>query len=208
MKGLILKDFYMTAKYCKINFLIDIIFIVISFFSANNITFLMFPIIISGVTSITMLSLDERCKWIKYSGSLPYSSAQIVSAKYLFGLIIQAATTLVIFAALLVRVNVMNDADITIEDISLIVGGMFILSLVMPAFCLPFCFGFGTEKGRFAYYIMMIIFAAVAAQFVKANGISDELVKYAPMILTAVVAVYALSWFISIAVYGKRELRD
>ena len=83
MKGLLLKDFYMTVKYYKMSILMDIMFIAVSFLSKDNLSFLIFPVIISGVTPITLLGYDEKFKWTKYSGALPYSKAQIVSAKCL-----------------------------------------------------------------------------------------------------------------------------
>lgn len=206
MKGLLLKDFYMTVKYCKVIFLLDIIFIAVSFFSGRNIVFLLFPIVFSGTISITLLSLDERCRWTSYSGSLPYSSAQIVSAKYLFGLIIQAAISLVIFLALLVRIGFLGGAEMTVTNAAVLVAGMFVISLVSPALCLPFCFRFGTEKGRIVYYVVAGAFVAFGTQFVRAVTIGDKLYEYGAIIAGVLVVLYALSWIVSIPLYKKREI--
>lgn len=206
MKGLLLKDFYMTAKYCKMNFIIDIIFIAVSFFSEENISFLMFPVIFSGVLPITLLSFDEKFKWSKYSGALPYSSAQIVSAKYLFGLIFQAVTAAIVFAAMIARSNFMGGA--TLSEAAQMIGTMFVVSLIMPAFCLPFCFKFGTEKGRIMYFIFIFVLSVVVWRLISQNSIPQEAAKLVWLIVSAAAAVYALSWLISIAVYGKREIKD
>ena len=65
----------MAVKYYKMSFLIDIVFIAVSFVSKENLAFLIFPLIISGVLPITMLGFDEKFKWTHYSGALPYSAA-------------------------------------------------------------------------------------------------------------------------------------
>lgn len=206
MKGLLLKDFYMTVKYCKVIFLLDIVFIAASFFSLKNIAFLLFPVVFSGMIPITLLSLDERCKWTSYSGSLPYSSAQIISAKYLFGLIVQAAISLVIFLALLARIAYLGGAEMNVGNAVVLIAGMFVISLVTPALCMPFCFRFGTEKGRIAYYIVMGAFVALSMQFTRAVTIGDKLYEYGAIIAGVLVVLYALSWIVSIPLYKKREI--
>lgn len=206
MKGLLLKDFYMTVKYYKMSILMDIMFIAVSFLSKDNLSFLIFPVIISGVTPITLLGYDEKFKWTKYSGALPYSKAQIVSAKYLFGLIFQAVTALIVYIALIARINIIGGA--TIFEASQMLGAMFVVSLIMPAFCLPFCFKFGTEKGRIMYFIFVFVLSAAIWRLVSQNGIPKEAEKLMWAIIPAIAIIYALSWLISIAVYGKREIKD
>ena len=64
MKGLLLKDFYMAAKYCR-------------------------ACLLCGMIPVNLLAYDERSRWLEYSGTLPYTKAQIVSGKYLVGIIVQ-----------------------------------------------------------------------------------------------------------------------
>lgn len=206
MSGLVLKDLYVAVRSCKMIFLIDIVFVAVSFFSKDNIIFSMFPILNSGMLPITFLSLDERCKWTQYSGTLPYSRAQIVSAKYITGLIIQALTSAFIILCLVIRAKIFN--DMTVYDIPVFVGGIFAVSLVMPALCLPLCFKFGTEKGRYAYFILCGLFAAAAVFFAENTNDLSELIMSAavPFAALAVVAVFALSWVISAVFYRNKEL--
>ena len=78
----------------------------------------------------------------------------------------------------------------------------------MPAFCLPFCFKFGTEKGRIMYFIFVFVLSAAIWRLVSQNGIPKEAEKLMWAIIPAIAIIYALSWLISIAVYGKREIKD
>lgn len=204
MKGLLLKDFYVTMKCCKMYFLIDLIFIALSFISNDSFMFLLYPVLMSGVLGISLLSFDEKFKWVKYSGALPYSSAQMVLSKYIFGLVIQVLTTLEVFLALIIRVNVMD--GITFYEAALSLGGMFVFSLMIPSFSLPFCFKFGTEKGRIFYFVFVF---AMAALLLRSADKLERFIKtnYLVLIVTAaIIVIYALSLIISIALYSKREI--
>lgn len=210
MKGLLLKDFYVTMKSCKMFFVIDAFFIVMSFvlFDSFNdsFIFLMYPVLMSGVLTINLLSFDEKFKWTKYSGALPYSPAQIVSSRYLFGFIFQVLTALIVFLALVVWANTIG--GVTLSEAAFALGRMFTISLIIPSVSLPFCFKFGVEKGRIFY--MAFIFGFSFAFF----NFADKLVGFLNknnlvlIIIAAVVVIYAISLAISIAVYGKREITD
>lgn len=205
MKGLITKDLYMTVKYCKIFFLIEIVFIVSAFLSADNMMFMMFPILFTGVIPITLLSYDERCGWNVYSGTLPYSKTQIVSAKYLTGLMLGIFTSVVILGIMLIRMNTLGEADLAgaIAD----VGTMLAVSLVFPALCLPFCFRFGTEKGRIVYYIVIFLVMAGATSIINTDNGSIDISGIIPIIPAAVVLLYIVSWVISVSLYkGKNAV--
>ncbi len=202
MKGLILKDFYMTAKYCRLIFLIDVVFIAMAFLSKENIMFMMFPILFSGVIPITGLSYDERCKWSEYSGVLPYSKAQIVSSKYLTGLIISALTAVPVLMFMIIRMYTLG--GVNFSEALCVVCGMFAVSLLFPAVCLPFCFKFGTEKGRIAYYILIMLIAVGILPFINKESVSIEFTGFIPIIIFAVAAVYALSWAVSALLYKTR----
>lgn len=211
MKGLLLKDFYVTMKNCKMFFVIDAIFIAMSFvlFDSFNdsFIFLMYPVLMSGVLVINLLSFDEKFKWTKYSGALPYSTAQIVSSKYIFGLIIQVFTTLIVFFALIIWVNTVG--DVALSEAAVMLGRMFIISLTVPSVGLPFCFRFGTEKGRIFYFVIMFGMAMLLVNFADKLVEAFFKIKYLFLIIiAAVVVLYAVSLAISIAVYGKREITD
>lgn len=201
MKGLLLKDFYMIVKHCRLNLLVNVIFIVVAFFSKDNISFLFFPLWISGVIPVTLLSFDERSGWAEYSGTLPYSKAQLVSAKYIMGLLIEASTAAMILLFIIIRGSVMETSD-TIEALSVTVTA-FSLSFLMPTFCLPFCFKFGVEKGRMVYLIGIVVIAILFSVSVMAD-ISFNTGAASSLIAAAAVTMYALSWLVSTAVYKSK----
>ena len=206
MKGLLLKDFYMTVKSCKMYFIVDALFIIMSFaFSGiadDSFTVLMFPILIAGEISISLMNHEEKSQWTKYSNTLPYSAGQIVSSKYIFSILFVLFTTLVTFLAVIIYVNIIGGAELS--QAGAVVGGICIVSLIVPAVGLPLCFKFGTERGRIIFFFALFL----GAFGIGALG-SDALAKIDHMvwiIIAAAVVIYALSWFISVSIYSKREV--
>ncbi len=209
MKGLVTKDIFMIAKYFKLYFLMDVIFIAVAFFSPDSSSFLMIPVLLSGIIPITLLAYDERSHWTEYSGALPYSKAQIVSAKYLIGLLLLAVMCAVLFTVLLITGAHYGHFDPTGSAVTVLV--MFVIALLFPAVCLPFCFAFGTEKGRIVYMLMIGAVTAAVILLNRANAPDDiaaqdlAVTNIPPIFLAIITVIYALSWLASIAICNKKE---
>lgn len=205
MKGLMIKDLYMSLKYCKFLFLADLVFIAVSFVSIDNVMFMMFPILFAGVIPITLLSLDERCGWTAYSGTLPYSKAEIVSSKYLTGFLIGIISSAVILGMMILRMSFFGETDIAAA--AAMVGILFAASLLLPAICLPFCIKFGTEKGRIVYFIVILLITAAVGGLANGGGVLENVKGILPIIPAAIAVLYAASWGISIALFkGKNAV--
>lgn len=212
MKGLLLKDFYMTVKYCRMIFLIDVFFIAVSFLNRENIVFLVFPTLISGMLPITLLSLDERFKWTQYSAALPYTKFRIVFEKYIIGLLITAATSIFVLICMIIRTSFYN--DLSIFGAAIFSVGIFALSVIFPSLCLPLCFKFGTEKGRIAFFILFGLIMSVFAAATEGGNIENIIVGLKgtnPAVvitigLVSIIAVYIASLAISAAIYKNKEI--
>ncbi len=207
MKGLLLKDLYMAAKYCRAFLVIVAIFLAISFFGGDNIFFIIYPTMIAGIIPMTLISYDERDKWMLYSGTLPYSKAQLVSVKYLIGLIFGGSTLLVSMAAAAVRMQL--NGYFSLSELFATGAALLVLGLIGPTLLLPFVFKFGAEKGRIAFYLMMGIICAIAA-ILAGLGFQTILLMNQPGVLGLIcggaILLYILSWRLSILFYRKREL--
>ena len=154
MKGLLLKDFYMSVKYCRIFLLIIVIFSAVSLMDDSMGFFSTFPVLIAGMLPVTLLSYDEKEKWHIYSGTVPYSRDQLVSSKYIFGLLVSLAALVFSAAVLAIRLSITNSFSV-IEFLSS-VAGMFTAGLLGSALVLPFIFKLGAEKGRIMYFVVII----------------------------------------------------
>lgn len=204
MKGLILKDFYMIWKCCKTLFLISVVFIATSFIGEDNMIFAVLPIMYMGMIPVTLLAHDERSRWTEYCGALPYSNAQIVSGKFIVGLISQAATSLVVFIVLCIKEATLRHTDIS--ELLTYIAAMFIISLLFTTICMPFSLKYGTEKGRMVYYM---VFAAVGGVVLLIMKITDSFLVHNPHLIyiyaVAFPVLYLLSWGESIIIYNKKE---
>lgn len=210
MKGLLLKDLYMMIKYCKYPFFISVLFIAFSLVGTNN-SFFMFPCIICGMIPMNILGYDEKSRWEQYSGTLPYTKAQIVSSKYLMALLIQLAVMLITVTSHGIKMGL--NGEFQFNDLAVIML-INIVAFTLPSICLPFIFKFGAENGRLAFTIMMFVWFAVVA--VLSFGVTelpeaDLSIEFKPLEFLSIAcliaaAAYAISWLLSIAFYKRREL--
>lgn len=210
MKGLLLKDFYMAAKYCRTYILIGIVFIAVPFAgtSGENMFFVFYPCLLCGMIPVNLLAYDERSRWLEYSGTLPYTKAQIVSGKYLVGIIVQGAMLIAVGIAQAARMSLAGSFQL--GDFALFMATIFAMATITSSITLPFMFRWGVEKGRIAYYCMIgfvcaagylgSVFFTGGTQLAVSQGVLMAL------LCLAGAGVYAISWFASIAMYQKREV--
>ena len=201
MGGLLLKDIYQMIRYCKIFLVIAALFTVLAFSGNGNLFFLLFLGIIGGMLPMNLLAYDERDNWDIYANTLPYSRAQIVSVKYLIGLIIGAG--LIILAAVLSVI--MSDFRGLIWDLLLL---LLTLNLLVTALVLPLTFKFGVAKGRIFYYVLLGICFAVSfalAELKKSMYIAFSVDFTMSNMVIVVIAIYLLSWLLSVQFYKKRQ---
>ena len=201
MKGLMKKEFLMLWRASRAFALICVVFIAMSAISQDNIIFLFMPIMISGLLPSTLLSYDERCKWQEFSGALPVSRAQLVSAKYLLGL---GCMTAILVLTLIVHLIVRRFPAQTLLSM---LGAIYGLSLFISAVSLPMMFKFGVEKGRLWYYATLVLVggASGASAGVATDFFNEGLPSYVWIIFVFGVVIYALSWLLAIRFYQKRE---
>lgn len=210
MKGLLLKDFYMAAKYCRTYLLIGIVFIAVSFAGAEsqNMFFVFYPCLLCGMIPVNLLAYDERSRWLEYSGTLPYTKAQIVSGKYLVGIIVQGAMLIAVGIAQGVRMHLAGTFGW--GEFALFMGSIYAMAAVTSSISLPFMFRWGVEKGRIAYYCMIgfVCAAGYLGSVFFAQGSAQTVSGRVMLVLFFLMGtgIYAASWLASIALYQKREV--
>ena len=208
MKGLLLKDWYMMQKYCKMYLLIAVVFIATSLVNSDNLFFAFYPCLLCGMIPVNLLGYDERSRWIQYSSTLPYRKAQIVSAKYLIGLFAQVAMLLATGIAQGVKMAI--SGTFVLDDFMVLLLLLLIISTLTSSISLPFIFKLGVEKGRTAYYVMVgfVCGASAFASHLFGEQLQTEIQPNLLLALLSLVGIggYALSWYLSIVFFKKREL--
>lgn len=205
MKGLLLKDLYLTFKYCRAFILIIAVFIGASFINEHSAFLTVYPCLIVGMIPATLYSYDEREKWSIYSATLPVSRVHLVSAKYIMGLF--SCATIILLTAIVQAFKMINTSFVLMDYLS-VIAFVASICLVAPSVFMPFMFKYGAEKGRIIYYVVV---GATCAAFIVFSVyqestfiLNNTFVIIAVCIAAAV--IYIASWLLSIAFYKKREI--
>ena len=207
MRGLIQKDFYLMFKYCKMVMLISLVFTCVPVFAGEGSAFIMFyPFVIATMLPVSVISYDERDKWNTYCGTLPVTRADYVSAKYICGIVIMLV--LLVVGAASQYIAAVRAGSFSVAKYLSLLATLTLIGCAAPGFALPFVLKLGVEKGRIAYYIIIGFFCAISvwlpdnADFAQGGiGVASPV-----MLIAAAVVIYAVSWYLSIHFYEKREL--
>ncbi len=210
MKGLLLKELY-SAAYKSL--LIPVLgvcgaFLAMSLKGLDYLFFWFYPVFFCSMIPFFSMQREEASHWQVYCDTLPYSRAQIVSAKYVTTMICSLGSALIIGCVHLTRISFETGFPIFCL--------MTAFGICTPALIYPFIFALGVAKGMIAYYVicvlvgvvgvggasrMAIVFGEEGSGKLPVSGLEAGL-----MILLATGAVLVVSWFVSVKVYQRREL--
>lgn len=213
MKGLLLKDAYQLWYYAKIVILAAVVMMgagVLSMMNGSNF-FIVYAGFLLGMMPMTLLAYDQNSKFDEYSAALPVTKEQLVGCKYIIGLCGLVLAEIFAAAALGVAHLHWVAVDGALILSTLVQVGM--TALLNSAILLPLSYRFGYEKAKYAFYVMVGLLAGLMGAGVAADedGLTANLlpqnIPTAVLLGVAVVvlALYALSWRLSVAWYGKAE---
>lgn len=208
MKGLLLKDCYLAWAHFKMYLVMVLAFSLLSVADPGNFFLIFYPCMLCGMIPVNLMAYDERSKWDIYTALLPFSRAQIVASKYIFGLIAQGIILTLVAVVNIVRMTFAGGIDW--QYLFDLMSIMIMLAAVSVALPLPFIFRSGVEKGRMGYYVMIGI--AGIGSGVMGGLLGDDVNAFSlpglavPVMLLAGIGVYALSWWLSVKFYEKRDL--
>ncbi len=207
MKALLYKDFLVAKKYLKMLFVMDLLFVTVSIFGSSETPFLtIFPLVMCAPTVTSLLSYDERFHFNRCCDSMPVSRKTQVDEKYLLAL--GYVAVIFLLCALGVFRRFPAGGERTLLLTAMLAGGLLPVSLLLPVM-----FRLGTEKGRIFYYVIYIgslILTYGAAGVGASDGVGQAVPVLGPgaffAALLVLLALFALSWFLSVRFYRKREL--
>lgn len=153
MKGLILKDIYLTKGYIRSLLIVVFGFLLMGLFMEGfNITF--YIPFLAIMICISTFNYDDFNKWNGYVLTFPISRKNIVKSKYIFTLIvISIATALGMIGSLAISIynNNLNISTLFMEGLIGLVSSGIATSILYPLI-----YKFGAEKGR--YFVFILIF--------------------------------------------------
>ena len=213
MKGLLLKDAYQIWHYAKGVIVATVVMMgagVVTIMNGANF-FIVYAGFLMGMMPMTLLAYDQASKFSEYSGVLPVTKEQLVGSKYIIGLCGLVLAEVFAAAALGAAQLHWVAVDSALVISTLVQVGM--TTLLGSTILLPLSYRFGYEKAKYAFYLMVGLVAALMGFGVSANddGLARNLLPQGISslgllgIAVVALALYALSWRLSVAWYGKAE---
>lgn len=209
MKGLLMKDFYIAKRYFKLYLLWAVVFTGVSVFVGSAL-FLFYPLVLASVMPVSLISMEEKSHWDAYCRTLPFSRQLVVSEKYAMVILITVFMGILTLAAQVVRIV---RGDSSWGELAMVLEMIPIIGLLPAVILLPVVFKLGAERGRIAYYVVVIGVVCGSSTLV---GVSNEIDAPAigqllgsvglPLAVLATVALFIFSWWLSVRFYLNREV--
>ena len=205
MKGLLLKDWYQVKTNMWMMYLtvLAVLAIWILSTSGDSSFAVNYSAVFLGIMPAYLLSYDHASGWTEYSFALPLSKELQVAEKYLIGLFCAAAA--VVIGGLFVTVIPLRTGTAPDKDVLSLLAGSVCAILLINGIMLPLYYRFGAEKARMLYMLMFAgMGAALGGGTVLMDAVPEPDAAIAIVgVLAAVLVLYALSWRLSVAWYGK-----
>ena len=202
MKGIVVKDLLTLKSSMKTVVLIVILF---GFMGAKSGSAYMstFASVYAAILPMTCMAFDERSRFNRYAVIMPVNLRDIVLSKYVVGLILAVAATVVAVAMTAVAGGSIGET----------VAASIAIPMVYHSILLPLMFKFGVEKSRIIILAGVVV-PAVGISFLEESGrlsgvinalgsvqVSSSL-AYGAMVL---IVIYTASVLISLAVCRNKE---
>ena len=212
MKGLLLKDAYQMWCYTRMLILAAVVMMLVGVFSMKGGSnfFMMYGGLMLGMLPMTLLTYDQSGRFSAYSAALPVTKEQLVGGKYLIGLCGMALAELLSMAALAAAQLLWGTVTVQITVATLL--QVALMTLLGNIILLPLTYRFGYQKARYVYYLCIGLLASLMGYFVSSGDNALDSILPAQgsglvlvAVLAAVLVLYAASWRLSVAWYGKAE---
>lgn len=212
MLGIIKKDLYLLKNLNSSFFLFIGVFVLIPVFTGNfTMVTVMLPFIVSTLT-INLLAYDRQCDWDQYAAALPVSRRQTVLAQYIVSFSLVALGSVFGLILALIASKFVENAPGYPELFGSAAAGL-VCVLIYLSVIIPLTYKFGVEKSRI--FIMMIVMLPMLLMFAFMNSATLEKIEsmtnsvspaaFIAVIIIAVAAICAASYFISASIYEKKE---
>ena len=202
MLNLIKKDFILQKN------LMFVYLIVLALFLSSDFNFSFVIALVSTLILFNSQYYDEKEKAHILINSLPYTRKEIVSSKYIGGLLF----TLCLIPIGYVGTFFLGDTVLSSPVRSIIMG--FLIVMVVSSFFLPFFYKFTQQYLLIAFSILLALsffLYSKLSQFIAKHfgefiafyeGINDGVLLGS--IAAIAISCYALSWMLSIKIYQKK----
>lgn len=209
MKGLLQKDLYQIWYYARTILLASAIIMAVSVAMSgeNRSFFMVYASFLISMLPMTLLAYDQNSRFADYSVALPVTKGQLVGCKYLIGLFTMVLADLL--AGLALAVVWLRGGGVSSEMVFGTLMQVSVMPLLGSAVLLPLTYRFGYEKAKYIYYLFVGLSAALMGFGVATDSDLPGLALPAGWaqlgFWLVCLVLYAVSWRLSIAWYGKAE---
>lgn len=209
MKGLLQKDLYQIWYYARTILLASAIMMAVSvaMSGGHRSFFMVYASFLISMLPMTLLAYDQNSRFADYSVALPVTKGQLVGCKYLIGLFTMVLADLL--AGLALAVVWLRGGGVSSEMVFGTLMQVSVMPLLGSAVLLPLTYRFGYEKAKYIYYLFVGLSAALMGFGVATDGDLPGLALPAGWaqlgFWLVCLVLYAVSWRLSIAWYGKAE---
>lgn len=219
MKAMLYADWLNFRQSIRSMLFILFVFAFTAFVGSRPMFFIMIVAMLSILLPATLCASDQAYGWDKLSLSLPILRREVVQSKYLLGLLVNLML-FVSAVAMTAAYSLVDPSASVIENMLSLFGGELI-SLLLMGIMFAVTFRFGAEKSRYILIAVVWIPILAMAGLVKFGiipGIVDVINQDFYQLETAslglpvavallvCLAVYAVSYVISVRTYQKKEL--
>lgn len=213
MTGLIYKDFLVLNKTIKSYALIVALYAVLGGLGMFNASFILaFLSVMIMVLPLSAVAYDDQAGWDRCAMSLPLGRRRVVTARYLFILIMTLGVAAV-GAVGCVVMSISGRADAAETAASLLAStgaGLFVVDIL-----LPLCYKLGAERAR--PYMYAVLFLPMIALFLAyrmgvhldLSFLDDlepvDMLGCLALIPLAGAALMTVSWLVSCRIVEKKE---
>lgn len=218
MKGLLYRDGMMIWNGFRKNLVLVLVLYMALAIGLGMDSILSVLIFLTGNYAVALLNFDENCKWGTYARTLPLSAGAQAAARYLTCLLMIAAGALGALAMMLLAGAARGELDAELVRVDLLtVAVMVFIVLLYDGLALPLAYRFGAARAQGWVIIAYVgLFAAAfllyrafpgALQALDTPFVTDVLLGPvgAVLLLALGLALFAVSWAASTAVYRRKE---
>lgn len=209
MLGLIKKDFLLIKANLKSMIIIFVIYVMLAFQGAFDVTFIV-PLI-GIMLFISTFSYDDFNNWNSYAVTLPDGRKNVVKAKYIASIILTIILAIVSLA-IGIGISYTQKNSINLDEIISSQMGTMLSSVIIISLLYPIVFKFGATNGRIILFAVVFGIAGIGAlieQFIDMtliiniiNGLDSYSLIAIPIIS---VILLGISYLISNKIYQNKE---
>lgn len=169
MKGLFLKDLFLSFRGSKAvsMFMIMCVFLA---FSSSGAFIIAYAALLMGTIAVGTISYDEFDNGFPFLLSLPVSKRTYVAEKFLYVILAQLAG-LIMGVAVYTVASMIRGVPAGLAEGLPVIAAMYLLLVIMITSMIPVQLKFGSEKSRI---VLMIIGGVMAAVMVGLSGLAGS----------------------------------